>query len=948
MDSTISSAITLLALSKTLSSSSKPVISNLNRQFNQSLTKRFSSSSGSKIIKYGGEIQRFNELLSLSSCSGKLIRSCYLRRSSRLACISSSFSSYSGGGDGNIGGDGGNGGGGGSGEGEIGGKSIVGGVEEISSLSPEVIVLDVGGMTCGGCAGKVKRILENQPQVASCTVNLATETAIVWPVPEVKETENWQQLIGETLAKHLTNCGFNSNLRDSARDNVFKIFERKMDEKRARLKQSGREFAVSLALCTVCVVGHLSHFVGANASWIHALHSTQFHLSLSLFTLLVPGRRLIFDGLKSLLKGAPNMNTLVGLGALSSFAVSSIAALIPKLGWKTFFEEPIMLIAVVLLGRNLEQWAKLKSASDMTGLLSILPSKARLMVNPDIEDGGSVVEVSCNDLSVGDRIIVLPGDRIPADGIVRAGRSTVDESSLTGEPLPVTKLPGAEISGGSINLNGTLTVEVRRPGGETVMGDIIRMVDEAQGKEAPVQRLADKVAGNFTYGVMALSAATFMFWNLFGAQIIPPTIYQGSSVSLALQLSCTVLVIACPCALGLATPIAVLVGTSLGATKGLLLRGGNVLEKFALVNTVVFDKTGTLTIGRPAVTKVVTHGLVEDTVSKSSGNLKLSEFEVLRLAAGVESNTIHPVGKAIVEAARAAGCLNVKVADGTFREEPGSGAVATIEQKIVSVGTLEWVQRHGVHENPFLEVEEFKNQSSVYVGVDGVLTGLIYFEDKIREDARDVVESLSKQGINIFMLSGDKKHAAEYVASLVGIPKERVLSGVKPEDKKKFISDLRKDQKIVAMVGDGINDTAALALSDVGVAMGGGVGAASDVSSVVLMGNRLTQLLDAMELSKLTMKTVKQNLWWAFAYNIVGIPIAAGLLLPVTGTMLTPSIAAALMAFSSLGVVTNSLLLRPRFASKQHTIYKLPSNSKSVVPLFDKDSKFEPSYTGTK
>ncbi|MCL7040062.1 hypothetical protein MKW94_021173, partial [Papaver nudicaule] len=217
-----------------------------------------------------------------------------------------------------------------------------------------------------------------------------------------------------------------------------------------------------------------------------------------------------------------------------------------------------MLIAVVLLGRNLEQWAKLKSASDMTGLLSILPSKARLLVSSDIEDGGSVVEVSCNDLSVGDRIIVLPGDRIPADGIVRAGRSTVDESSLTGEPLPITKLPGAEVSGGSINLNGTLTVEVRRPGGETVMGDIIRMVDDAQGKEAPVQRLADKVAGNFTYGVMALSAATFMFWNLFGAQIIPPTIYQGSSVSLALQLSCTVLVIACPCALGLATPIAVL------------------------------------------------------------------------------------------------------------------------------------------------------------------------------------------------------------------------------------------------------------------------------------------------------------------------------------------------------------------------------------------------------
>ncbi|OVA14196.1 Cation-transporting P-type ATPase [Macleaya cordata] len=952
MDSTIS-ASTLFTLTKTLNSSSKPAISKLHRHFSnsplsQTLQKRLCTGR-IRCIRNGG-FQRFNELISVSS-SGKLIPSCYARgptSSSRLACISSSAASfaYGGGDNGFGGGNGGSGGGGdgGSSEGEIKSKSIAGGSEEVSALSPE-------GMTCGGCAGKVKRILESQPQVASASVNLATETAIVWPVPEAKARQNWQQQIGETLAKHLTNCGFNSNLRDSARDNVFKVFEKKMDEKRTRLKESGREFAVSLALCAVCFLGHISHFFGANASWIHAFHSTRFHLSLSLFTLLGPGRRLIFDGLKSLMRGAPNMNTLVGLGALSSFAVSSIAAFIPKLGWKTFFEEPIMLISVVLLGRSLEQWAKLKSTSDMTGLLSILPSKARLLVNADAEDGGSVVEVSCNSLSVGDRIIVLPGDRIPADGIVRAGRSTVDESSLTGEPLPITKLPGAEVAGGSINLNGTLTVEVRRPGGETVMGDIIRLVEDAQSREAPVQRLADKVAGHFTYGVMALSAATFMFWNLFGTQIIPTTIYQGSPVSLAFQLSCSVLVVACPCALGLATPIAVLVGTSLGATKGLLLRGGNILEKFALVNTIVFDKTGTLTIGRPVVTKVLTRGYEEDSYSKQNSNHKRSEVEVLRLAAGVESNTIHPVGKAIVEAARAAGCQNVKVVDGTFREEPGSGAVATIDQKKVSVGTLEWVQRHGVHENPFIEVEEFKNQSFVYVGVDGVLAGLIYFEDKIREDASDVVASLSKQGINIYMLSGDKKHTAEYVASVVGIPKEKVLSGVKPDEKKKFISELRKDKNVVAMVGDGINDTAALASSDIGVAMGGGVGAASDVSSVVLMGNRLSQLLDALELSRLTMKTVKQNLWWAFAYNIVGIPIAAGLLLPVTGTMLTPSIAAALMGFSSLGVVTNSLLLRPKFASKQHSNYKLPLETKTNSmsdPLNDEDSKLEHSYTATK
>uniref|UniRef100_A0A3Q7EQS6 P-type ATPase A domain-containing protein n=1 Tax=Solanum lycopersicum TaxID=4081 RepID=A0A3Q7EQS6_SOLLC len=774
---------------------------------------------------------------------------------------------------------------------------------------------------------------------------------------------------------------------DSRRENYFEIFEKKMNAKRIQLKESGRALAVSWALCGVCLVGHLSHFLGANASWIHAIHSTGFHMTLSLFTLLVPGRQLIIDGLKSLIKGSPNMNTLVGLGALSSFAVSSMAALIPKLGWKTFFEEPVMLIAFVLLGRNLEQRAKIKATSDMTGLLNVLPSKARLVVSGDLGESSSTVEVPSSSLSVGDQIIVLPGDRVPADGIVRAGRSTVDESSFTGEPLPVTKLPGAEVAAGSINLNGTLTVEVRRPGGETAIGDIVRLVEEAQSREAPVQRLADKVAGHFTYGVMTLSAATFMFWNLFGARILPPSLYHGSVVSLALQLSCTVLVIACPCALGLATPTAVMVGTSLGATKGLLLRGGSVLERFSTVNTIVFDKTGTLTIGRPVVTKVVSQGQghqedvdARKTFVSFACIAEWSEVDILKFAAGVESNTNHPIGKAIIEAAQTAKSPKLKVLDGTFMEEPGSGAVGYIDDKRISVGTLEWVKRHGVLENPFQESDDFKNQSVVYVGVDGVLAGLIYVEDQIREDARHVVESLTKQGISTYLLSGDKKNAAEYVASVVGIPKENVYYGVKPDEKNKFVSRLQKDQKVVAMVGDGINDAAALASAHVGIAIGGGVGAASDVSSIVLMHDRLSQsfsfsscsvimllgyytkvgnqLLDALELSRLTMKTVKQNLWWAFGYNIVsfsvsalhenrtsffvhchlkqvGIPVAAGVLLPSTGTMLTPSIAGALMGLSSIGVMTNSLLLRLKFKSRQKEIH---GQSVIVDIPFDSDS----------
>ncbi|KAL5705266.1 P-type Cu(2+) transporter [Ranunculus cassubicifolius] len=937
MESTLSSTTSLLTLTKTLtSSSSKPLNSNNNHHhhrlfrsiLHQTLQKRLLSGSRINCINNGGNLQKSMEFASnCSSSSAISLKKLYLVApiSARLACISNSaanFASFGGGSDGVGGGNSGGGGGGdgGSNGGEIKSKTVGVESEEISALSPDVIILDVSGMTCGGCAASVKRILESQPNVSTASVNLATETAIVWPVTEAKAMQNWQQQIGETLAKHLTNCGFKSNLRESTRDSYYKVFEKKMEEKHKRLKESGRDLVVSWTLCAVCLVGHLSHFFGASAPWIHALHSTGFHLTLSLFTLLGPGRQLIFDGIKSLLRGGPNMNTLVGLGALSSFAVSSVAALIPKLGWKAFFEEPVMLIAFVLLGRNLEQRAKLKASSDMTGLLSILPSKARLVVNGGAGDSESIVEVPCDSLSVGDRIIVVPGDRVPADGFVRAGRSTVDESSLTGEPLPVTKLPGAEVAAGSINLNGTLTVEVRRPGGETVMGDIIRMVDEAQSREAPVQRLADKVAGHFTYGVMALSAATFMFWNLFGTRVLPLAIHQGSSLALALQLSCSVLVVACPCALGLATPTAVLVGTSLGARRGLLLRGGNILEKFASVDTIVFDRTRTLTVGRPIVTKVVSSKCEEDS---DSNNVWWSQAEILQLAAGVESNTIHPIGKAIVEAAKASGFQSMKVTDGTFKEEPGSGAVATIEHKQVSVGTLEWVQRQGISSNIFMEVEEFQNQSVVYVGVDGNVAGVIYFEDKIREDASSVIESLSKQNITTYMLSGDKKHTAEYVASIVGIPKERVLSGVKPDQKKKFISQLQSSQNIVAMVGDGINDAAALAAADIGIAMGGSVGAASEVSSIVLMGDRLSQFLDALELSRLTMKTVKQNLWWAFAYNIVGLPIAAGVLLPVTGTMLTPSIAGALMGLSSMGVMSNSLLLRLKFASKQKSV-KLP------------------------
>lgn len=440
-----SSTITLLALTRTLNSHRYPLLSQLHRR-NYPLSRGFQLSP-----------LQINRIISASSLAAhRLVFVASSRRSSEsrsvgrsFKCVSSSAASFTSG-DGGFSGKDASGGGGYGGNGDHAGGGgeakpnafAAGLAEDVSALSSDVIILDVGGMSCGGCAASVKRILESQAQVSAASVNLTTETAVVWPMSKAKVEPNWRKQLGEALAKHLTDCGFTSTLRDSQREKFSEAFEKKTKEKHLQLKESGRRLLVSWALCAVCLVGHMSHLFGNKVAWIHAIHSTGLQMSLSLFTLLGPGRQLIVDGLKSLMRGTPNMNTLVGLGALSSFSVSSLAALLPKLGWRTFFEEPIMLIAFVLLGRSLEQRAKLKAASDMTSLLSILPSKARLILNDDSTDLSSAVEVSSNSLSIGDQILVLPGDRVPADGMVTAGRSAVDESSFTGEPLPVTKLPG--------------------------------------------------------------------------------------------------------------------------------------------------------------------------------------------------------------------------------------------------------------------------------------------------------------------------------------------------------------------------------------------------------------------------------------------------------------------------------------------------------------------------
>lgn len=397
--------------------------------------------------------------------------------------------------------------------------------------------------------------------------------------------------------------------------------------------------------------------------------------------------------------------------------------------------------------------------------------------------------------------------------------------------------------------------------------------------------------------------------------------------------------IACPCALGLATPTAVLVGTSLGARRGLLIRGGDVLESISSVDTIVFDKTGTLTLGKPVVTTVVPsakfdlgesndHGTALRAGNKHSKLTQWTEEELLALAAGVESSSSHPIARALVDAARAGGCRSVLVHEGTFEQEPGCGAKAIVEGKIITVGTLEWVHRHGA-QGPAPHLGESMNeQSVVYIGVDGAVAGAVCMIDKVRDEAAATIRALHQMGMETFMLSGDKQLAAEAVAVQVGIDKDKVYAGVRPYGKAELILYLQKKEKKIAMVGDGINDAAALAQSNVGIAMAGGVGAATEVASVVLMRERLTQVVDAIELSKMTLKKIRQNLWWAFLYNIVGLPVAAGVLLPITNTMLTPSLAGALMGISSLGVMANSLLLQLDYNRTHPSIGRLTQEIK--------------------
>ena len=744
-------------------------------------------------------------------------------------------------------------------------------------------------MKCGGCVRAVEQRLLGQPGVRQASVNLLTRTAWV----DVVSAEASQAALLHSLA----GLGFQARLRPS---------DAELPSRRQRLQsqnwwQHWRQLVVALGLLLVSVLGHLS-LAGLGALWIHALVATV--------TLAGPGRPILVRGVQAALAGLPSMDTLVGLGVISAYLASLVGFLWPQTGWPCFFNEPVMLLGFVLLGRFLEERARFRTGRALEELAELQPDTALLLLGE-----GPPRPVRVGGLRPGDRVQLLPGDRVPVDGVVRQGSGAVDVSGLTGEPLPVAAIAGTELSAGSLNLDAPLVLEVLRRGADSAIARIIHLVERAQARKAPIQGLADRLAGRFTLVVLALALATLLFWWLLGTQLWPQVLQPAALAgahgahaghpmlavaaetpfALALQLSIAVLVVACPCALGLATPTAITVAMGRAARGGLLFRGGDAIETAAGLRAMLFDKTGTLTRGRPLVTAV------EPLQAASSDRL-------VQLAASLEAGSRHPLGFALLQEAQRRGLELLPVAEA--HSWAGQGVSGRIEGQSLRVGRLAWLE---ASPSPELLARqallECQGASVLAVGGEQGVLGLVAAADQPRPDAAGVLTALRGMGLQLGLLSGDRREPVQQLGASLGLAEAELGWELRPEQKLERILQ-HPAHGALAMVGDGINDAPALAAADLGIAVGTGTQIAQDSAGLVVMGDRLEGIVAALRLARRTMAKVRQNLAWAFGYNLIVLPLAAGVLLPGYGVLLTPPLAALLMALSSITVVVNALLLQ--------------------------------------
>lgn len=777
-----------------------------------------------------------------------------------------------------------------------------------TTLPIETIALDVGGMKCAGCVSVVERQLGQYPGVIAARVNLVTEVAVV----------DYEAGIDPTaLAEALTATGFPSQPRHTKTALNTQTATRRQQETRSQVQQ----LIIAAVLIFLSTSGHIGHWLGAPL--LPVLSNIWFHWGLATLALLGPGRAILIDGWRGLWHQAPNMNTLVGLGTLTAYSTSCVALLFGQLGWECFFDEPVMLLGFILLGRTLEQRARRRATAAFESLLALQPQVARLISKNTTEQIG--IEIPVSQVRVGEWLRVLPGEKVPVDGEVISGQTLVDESLLTGEALPVQKMAGDTVTAGTLNQSSVFVFKATRTGKDTTLAKIVALVEEAQIRKAPVQQLADTVAGYFTYTVLAIAFLTFLFWYVAGTKIWPSVLlpmaahehlmmmsmpHATSPLLLSLKLAIAVLVIACPCALGLATPTAILVGTSLGAERGLLIKGGDILERAHQLDTIIFDKTGTLTSGQPTLSDC----LAISEFGWLDGNPELTPTDkLLQIAATLESGTSHPLATAILGAAeqQQIGILNAQ----DFQTAAGLGISARIENRLVLLGNREWLNQHGVtiSDHPQIQALENSGKTLVYLADDGVMAGVLAVTDILREDAKATVSQLKAMGLRVMILTGDQADAAKAVALQLELEASDVIAGVRPEGKAKAIASLQEQGRRVAMVGDGINDSPALAQADLGISLHAGTDVAQETAGIILMRDSLLDVVESIKLSRATFNKIRQNLFWAFGYNILGIPAAAGMLLPGFGIILNPAAAGALMAFSSVSVVTNSLLLRRAF-----------------------------------
>ncbi|WP_339762179.1 heavy metal translocating P-type ATPase [uncultured Sulfitobacter sp.] len=740
--------------------------------------------------------------------------------------------------------------------------------------SDQIQTLSVNGMTCGGCAARVDKALRAVPGVTEVSVNLADDTATV--------THQQGAVTTETLTKASGDAGYPATVATKATTQDHAI------HKREEAAEVGRAFYFAAALALPVVVlamgTHMSHAVhmlvagtiGQQGSWM-----IQFVLTTLL--ILGPGRRFYTVGIPALLRGAPDMNSLVALGTGAAFTYSTVALFVPQLlpatAREVYFEAAAAIIALILLGRWLEARAKGRTGLAIQKLMGLQPNTAR------VKRGADWVDVDIAELAVGDEILIRPGERLPTDATIISGDSGIDESMITGEPMPLRKTVGDPVTGGTVNGTGSLTCRVTSVGDDTTLAQIIRMVQQAQGARLPIQGLVDRVTLWFVPAVLVVALLTVAVWAIFGPSPV---------LSHALVAGVSVLIIACPCAMGLATPTSIMVGTGRAAELGVLFRKGDALQGLGSVDIVAFDKTGTLTQGRPALTALI----------PAPGR---SRDSLLAQVAAVETQSEHPIASAITAAAK-----NMTLPEATgFQAINGQGVTASVNGQDIHIGNARLMDGLQVDTSPF--VAEFdartgQGETVFYVSITGKIAGLIAISDPIKPDSKAAIEALHRRGIKVAMITGDDPKTAQSVAAALGI--DHVVAGVLPDGKIAALDRLRGQDGHIAFVGDGINDAPALAHADVGIAIGTGTDVAIESADVVLMSGSLTGVNSAIAVSQETLRNIRQNLFWAFGYNVALIPVAAGALYPPFGILLSPILAASAMAFSSVFVLTNALRLR--------------------------------------